>query len=46
MQTAGAEGFDLAIGFADAPYGRALMLEMEGGYFLREFALPMTGIEA
>ena len=46
MQVEGARGFSLAVGFADAPYGRRLMIVCEGGYFLREFALGMTGIES
>ena len=45
LQVEGARGFDLAVGFADAPYGPALMVEEEGRYFLREFAAGLAGFD-
>ena len=44
-QVHGAEGFDLAVGFAPEPYGPRLMLEGEGLYFAREFAEGVLGLE-
>lgn len=44
-QVAGAEGFDLAVGFAPEPYGTRTMVEAEGLYFGREFAEGILGFE-
>lgn len=44
MQVAGAEGFDLSVGFAPAPYGRETMVEAEGLYFAREFAVGVLDL--
>lgn len=43
MQTLGARGFSLAVGFADEAYGPRTMVELEGLYFLREFAQGVLG---
>ncbi|MBI5015166.1 MAG: phosphotransferase [Deltaproteobacteria bacterium] len=45
MQVRGARGFDLAVGFAWAPYGRETMIEAEGLYFAAEFAGGVLGLE-
>lgn len=44
MQVRGAEGFDLSVGFARAPYGPELMVDGEGLYFAREFAGGLLGL--
>lgn len=46
MQVEGARDFTLETGFADAPYGPALMVDWEGLYFAREFACGVLGIQA
>lgn len=43
-QVDGAKGFTLGTGFADAPYGPALMVGGEGLYFLDEFASGVLGL--
>jgi aminoglycoside/choline kinase family phosphotransferase len=45
MQTKGADGFSARVGFNE-PYGFDLMVNMEGGYFRREFAGNMLGLDA
>lgn len=44
MQLRGAEGFDLSVGFAPAPYDGVLRVEGEGMYFAREFAGSFLGL--
>ncbi|TAL18842.1 hypothetical protein EPN96_00360 [bacterium] len=45
MQTEGAMGFSAEVGFSE-PYGFDLMVNMEGGYFCREFVSNLLGLEA
>lgn len=45
-QVGGAEGFDLAVGFAPESYGGRTMVDAEGLYFVREFALGVLGVKA
>lgn len=44
MQVEGAKGFTLEMGFAPAPYGLDLMVEWEGLYFAREYAIGVAGL--
>jgi aminoglycoside/choline kinase family phosphotransferase len=43
-QVLGAEGFDVAVGGAPAPYGTDVMVAEEGLYFAREFAEGLLGL--
>lgn len=41
MQVDGAKNFNLAVGFSPTPYDAAVMVEEEGRYFVREFAVGL-----